>query len=448
MGARGRCMTTELLNTIRNDHKELSSLPQTLAEVLRVARDENSSVKDMADVLLKDPGLTTRLLRVVNSPFYGAPKEITTVSQAVSRMGLRVVTALTLSASVYDITGKWQSGLDRRRFWRHSLEVAVACRAIADAAGYNCAEEAFVVGLIHDIGLLALEGSFPDEFQKVWDKAESGMSLFELEQDAFGSDHARVGQFILQQWQLPSDLSNAVGNYRDWLNSDDPTEDRHLLPAILALGVIISRFSMGSRRSLLFDSAECRNRITERLGLHPDKLATIEQELLPTVTDEAKFLEIDIGSPTDLLAEANDRMYDQYLTVERLLRENQEMQQQIARHEMEKVALKNLRTITATFSHYINNATATILGRAQLIEAGIDSGAVKDPSGSVGMAMQVIVNAVSTIGTFMDEIATLSEFETTTYHDDTEIIDIDEQVRKRLKRIREKLELPEPEPTA
>jgi len=441
-------MSTDLLNTIRNDHKELSSLPQTLAEVLRVARDEDSSVADMANVLMKDPGLTTRLLRVVNSPFYGASREVTTVSQAVSRLGLRVVTSLTMSASVYDITGKWQSGLDRRRFWRHSLEVAVACRGIADAAGYNCPEEAFVVGLIHDIGLLALEGSFPDQFQSVWDKAESGMSLFELEQEAFGSDHARVGQFILKQWQLPEDLSHAVGSYRDWLGRETP-EDRHLLPAILALGVMISRFTYSSPHSTQLDNCGCRERLCERLGLLPDRLAEIEQDLFTTVTEEAKFLEIDIGSPADLLSEANEQMYKQYLTVERLLRENQEMQQQIARHEMEKVAIRNLRTITATFSHYINNATATILGRAQLIEAGIESGAVKDPSGSVGTAMQVIVNAVSTIGTFMDEISSLSEFETTTYHDETEIIDIDEQVKERLKNIRLKLEMPatESEPT-
>jgi len=438
-------MSTDFLNTIREDHKELSSLPQTLAEVLRVARDDDSSVREMADVLMKDPGLTTRLLRVVNSPFYGAPKEITTVSHAVSRLGLRVVTALTLSASVYDITGKWGTSLDRRRFWRHSLEVAVACRGIADAIGYGCPEEAFVAGLIHDIGLLALEGSFPEKFKTVWDKAENGMSLFDLEQDMFGSDHARVGQFILEQWKLPADLTKAVGGYRDYLTENAPT-DRHLLPIILALAVTISRFTYSSHMAMSYDIAACRDRLSERMHLDIDRLGEIEQELFATVSDEAKFLEIDIGSPADLLAEANDQMYRQYLTVERLLRENQEMQQQIAKHEMEKVAIKNLRTITATFSHYINNATATILGRAQLVEAGIESGAVKDPSGSIGMAMQVIANAVSTIGTFMEEISSLSEFETTTYHDETEIIDIDRQVKERLKVICEKMEVPEPEP--
>ena len=86
--------------------------------------------------MIKDPALTARLLRVVNSPFYGANREIRTVSQAVMTIGRRAVTALALSTSVYDLTDKWSSVIDRSRFWRHSLEVAIGSRMIAELTGF------------------------------------------------------------------------------------------------------------------------------------------------------------------------------------------------------------------------------------------------------------------------------------------------------------------------
>ncbi|KAA3633745.1 MAG: HDOD domain-containing protein, partial [Calditrichaeota bacterium] len=100
-------MNTDIFNKILDDHKELASLPQTLTEVLNVLRDEKSSAGDLATVISRDPALTAKMLRIVNSPFFGAGREITTLSQAVMTMGTRAVSALALSTSIYDFTGKW-----------------------------------------------------------------------------------------------------------------------------------------------------------------------------------------------------------------------------------------------------------------------------------------------------------------------------------------------------
>ena len=117
-------MDTELLRKILNENRELSALPQTLAEVLRVARDEQASADQVASVLMKDQAMTANVLRIVNSPFYGVGRNIGNVSQAVMTIGMWQVTALALSTSVYQMTSNWRSSLDRLRFWR---ELVVCC---------------------------------------------------------------------------------------------------------------------------------------------------------------------------------------------------------------------------------------------------------------------------------------------------------------------------------
>ena len=121
-------MSEERIFDLLKDCKELSSLPQVLAEVIRVTDSEDSTAGDIADVILKDPPLSARILRVVNSPFYGPVRGISTINQAVVTLGIRAVKALALSTSLYKLFDTENPIVDRVRFWRHSLEVAITCR--------------------------------------------------------------------------------------------------------------------------------------------------------------------------------------------------------------------------------------------------------------------------------------------------------------------------------
>lgn len=423
-------MSQDLYKQILNDHKELSSLPQTLAEVLRVVKDENSSAQDLAKVLMRDPALTAKVLRIVNSPFYGG-REVTSVTQAVVTLGIRAITALALSTSIYDMTGSWQFAVERPRFWRHSLQVALASRSIAEAIRYPHPEEPFVCGLLHDLGILVLEKSFPEKFERIWRQVESGEKLCDLEEGIWGTDHARVGQFLLEQWQLPTVICQAVGHHHSEIVAQE--KDPELLASqIVALANLMSNFTIARGRPELTMDLTRKQALIELLELDPDKAKAIEQELMPRTLQEAQFLEIDIGSQDDILMEANAIIYDQYLSVENLLLENQRMQREAARAQLEKAALESLKTVTATFNHYINNAAATILGRAQLIEVKIQGGDNLDPDGQIARAMEIIIDRVNTISTVMDELKELSLVKTTVYHDDTYIIDIDKRVKQRL----------------
>ena len=424
-------MTNDIFEQILKDHKELSSLPQTLAEVLRVVKDENASTRDLADVLVKDPALTAKLLRIVNSPYYGAGREITTVTQAAMTLGTRAISALALSSSIYDLSGQWQVSVDRQRFWRHSLEVAMAARMIARESGYAYPEEAFICGLLHDIGILILEKSFPEKFQRIWKQAEAGESICELEERIWGTNHARIGQFLLEQWGLPSIICEAIGHHHSQILTE--SSDPELRPAqIVALANLVSRFTIAKVRPELAEDADRKTTLIAALELALPRLVQLQEDLLSAFIEEAKFLEIEIGSPEELLIEANRIIYAHYLSVENLLSENKRMQQEVARTQMEKAMLESLKTITATFNHYINNASATILGRAQLIELKIKSNEIADPAGEAGRAMSTIIEGVNTISSVIGELQELTTFKTTVYHDDTYIIDLENRLKKQL----------------
>jgi putative nucleotidyltransferase with HDIG domain len=424
-------MGTDLFRRILNEHKELSSLPQTLAEVLRVAKDENSSAQDLAKILRRDPALTAKILRVVNSPFYGAGREIHSVSQAVVTMGMRGVTALALSTSIYDMTNRWQCSVDRIRFWRHSLAVAAAAKIIGEAVKYPSVEEAFVSGLLHDVGILILEKSFPEEYHRIWQQTESGAILCELEEKTWSTNHARVGQFLFEQWNLPAAICQAVGQHHNQFALKTAPCDQQLTQ-IVALANMVCQFRLVQSGSLSAEELKKKETIMANLNLKQDRIKQIEQNHLSQVMEEAKFLEIDIGSPHDILIEANRMLYQQYLMVENLLRENRQMQEQLVSAKMDKASLEALKTITATFHHYINNAVATILGRAQLVEVALQRGHIVDPGGSAALSMQVIINGVATIRSVMEELTKLTTFKTTIYHDNTYIIDIENTLKEKL----------------
>jgi putative nucleotidyltransferase with HDIG domain len=431
-------MTAAIFEQILNDHKELSSLPQTLSEVLRLVQDETTSATQMGQVIQRDPALTAKILRLVNSPYYGG-REVASVSQAIMTVGIRAVTALALSSSIYDMTGKWQSTIDRKRFWSHSLQVAIASRDIADATGYAYPEEAFVCGLLHDIGILVLEKSFPEKYERVWKRVRAGESLCDREDEVWGTNHARVGQFLLEQWHLPQVICQAVGmHHNPMLTENDDVEFRSV--RMVALANRIAQLTIVEQQPDLSNAPDVRSKLQENLELTSEQLADIEKGLMPKTVQEAAFLEIDVGSADGILMEANRMLYDSYQAVENLLQENRRMQQEIARAQMEKAALEALRTIAATFNHYINNASATILGRAQLIQVKMKQGEIVDLTGDIGKSMTTIVRGVNTVCQVLEELQDLTSFKTTVYHDDTFILDLEDRLKAKVEALEDQTE--------
>jgi len=313
-------MITEFVQQVLDDNPQLSSLPQTMAEVLRVARDENASARDLAEVLQRDPSLTAKVLRMVNSPYYGMMRKIGSVQQAVQTIGMRQIMALALTSSIYRITDDWNSVMDRERFWRHSLEVAIASRMIAEKAGYRQPEEAFVAGLLHDIGLLVLENAVPEQFTRVWKQAEHDGNLPDIEIETWGTNHTMVGQYLLERWNLPDSISRAVGRHHSTFLPE--TRNPELCTSqIICLAHLISKFTVSSESIVNADILVNKEVLRVNLEIPTGEVLAIEKSLFSRTLEEASFLEFDVGSADEIMMEANRMLFEQYVTIENLLRE-------------------------------------------------------------------------------------------------------------------------------
>jgi putative nucleotidyltransferase with HDIG domain len=430
-------MDNNVLKKIADDSRRLYSLPQTLVEVLRVIKDERSAADDLAKVIMKDPAMTTKILRVVNSPYYGLGRQVSSVSQAVVTLGTRQVTALALSTSVYGMTDNWKSSFDRVRFWRHSLEVAIASRAIAQKMGRKNLEEIFVAGLLHDLGLLILENSYPELFRQVWKKSLRHGGLEELEEAEWGTNHARVGQFILEQWHIPEIICQAVGRHHHTFTMGADDED--LRPAqIVRLANLISKFSIAETPLPNAEiDRENREIIRSNLHLSTDDLLSIEKHLFSWTVSESRYLEIDIGSPESILTEANRMLFDQYAAVELLLDENRRMQQKIAGEQIKTGFLESLRSTTATFARYVDSARTVIMHKARLVEKGLSEGSIMDPSGLVASSVKDIRERMDRIGAMMSEVRKLTETETALYYDQRSVEAVESRIKEELNQLLE-----------
>lgn len=317
-------MSLDILQKIVKEHPELASLPQVMVEIIRVSNDPDSSAADLAKVAMKDPGLAARLLRVVNTPHYGTTTEITTIQQAVVTMGMRTVTAIALSSSVYGLVNKLTTTIDRKRFWRHSLEVALAARMIATAINYEPAEEAFVAGLLHEIGLLILETSFVETYMDIWPEVESGVSLTEMEERHWATNHARVGQFLLDQWKVPALIGAAVGSHHNAFEEGEKSPELKL-NQIVNLANQMSKFRAYDAPVPISGIVGNKKAMAANLELSNSSLAELEKDLISEVVAESSYLEIEIGSMEEILKEANYILFKQYLAVEKLLSDKQQM---------------------------------------------------------------------------------------------------------------------------
>nr|MBN2278399.1 HDOD domain-containing protein [candidate division Zixibacteria bacterium] len=361
-------MNKEIFQKILTDQRELSSLPQVVAEVIRVSGSSDTSAADLAEVVMKDPGLTAKLLRVVNSPYYAPASKISTVKQAVVNLGVRTVTAVTVATSIYSLIGSVHTTIDRKKFWRHSLEVALASRMIARSVKLESPDEAFVAGLLHDIGMLVMEASFPEDFGKVWKKIESGDNLIEAEQEIWGTNHARVGQFLLAQWNIPENICQAVGNHHQVFAEEDEKKGVPL-DNVVNLANLISKFRINSMTPPGPKFLESKRIMAAGLDISNSALAEIEKNLISDVVRESGFLEIDIGNMEEILREANRLLYKQYLIAEDLLRQNMDIQQQMAEGHAVDNSGHMVRELIERFSLFINDVNQAMLALSQEAES-------------------------------------------------------------------------------
>jgi HD-like signal output (HDOD) protein len=198
--------------------KGISTLPTIYAKVNELVSDPTSSANDLGRVISGDQGLTVRLLKLVNSPFFGFPGKIDSVSRAVAIIGIKQLRELTLATSLLSMFKEIgdNDSLKIEDFWKHSLGCGLASRILAIYRREENPESFFVAGLLHDIGRLVLLESYSDKYREIFTIVKDKNSLvYEAEMEALGFTHAAVAKELISSWDLPDSLKAAVGYHHD-----------------------------------------------------------------------------------------------------------------------------------------------------------------------------------------------------------------------------------------
>lgn len=205
------------LKAIVSEIDELPSLPQVVTTIITLINNPKSSADDLHGALERDPSLVGRILKLVNSAFYGLPNRVSNVRQAIVLLGFSTVRSLALSAAIFDFFGRPKHvKFSRVAFWAHLVGVAGLARLIAHReAGLN-EESVFAAGLLHDMGKLVLDRFAPDDFEAVFQLAQKEKITFlDAERELLDTDHEEIGRWLAERWLLPSELINAIGHHHD-----------------------------------------------------------------------------------------------------------------------------------------------------------------------------------------------------------------------------------------
>ncbi len=228
-------------------------LPAMVSRVLGMMDDPNVTAYRLADVVSKDQSLVSSILRIVNSSYYGFHWRISSVSQAVVLLGFRTIRNLVLATSVINTFGaqSQHSAFDRRLHWKHSIACATGAALLARTWRCCDVEDAFLSGLVHDVGRVIMDQLAPEEFAAALRLArEENLTLFEAERQIFDITHAEIGRHIALKWSFPEPVANAIAHHHaspgpaSWtkLSAVVHTADMMTRSAGLALGAWGPRF--------------------------------------------------------------------------------------------------------------------------------------------------------------------------------------------------------------
>jgi putative nucleotidyltransferase with HDIG domain len=256
----------------------IATLPEVTAKIIQTVEDPRSSAAKLHQIVTHDPALVTRILKVVNSAFYGLPGQIGSVERAIVLLGLNAVKNIAVAASIGAMfrTGKLCEGFAARDLWTHCIAVGVVARDLAKQMGSSVADEAFLAGMIHDVGILISLQVFPEQLRAVCEAAKLGQTPFcELEKQIIGMDHQQLGATLAEQWKFPRSCQLVAGyHHRPLLLAE---QNRMLVNVVHVADTICAHSKHGF--SLTAFTQQNSPEELARFGINPDFVANTTDRL-------------------------------------------------------------------------------------------------------------------------------------------------------------------------
>jgi len=219
---------------------EIPSIPLVLIKIIRALDDDKRSARELEELILHDPALSARILRLANSAFYSFRTEVKTISHAIALLGMNLVTSLAIGINIFDTFSKGAKSEAAmiNRLWTHSCAVAVLVKEIwtrRSGRGRE-GEFAFLCGLLHDLGKAVLFKTYPGHYGSMFAiaKSENDPAISSYEQESYGADHARIGEMLAKQWGFPPELATVIRRHHDPLALEIPMISAVVLGDLLA----------------------------------------------------------------------------------------------------------------------------------------------------------------------------------------------------------------------
>ena len=278
---------------LKNYIEKMPSLPTTVTKIMEIANNPAASPADLNKVISLDPVLMGKVMKLINSAYYGLSQEVTSLVRAIIMLGINTVKNLALSTAVLGSLGNKRNfqALNMEGFWRHSLCVGVTAKMIAKKRGIEQKhlEEYFIAGLLHDIGKIPLNNRFDEEFvvaMSISDKEH--LPLYRAEQKAFGLDHTDGGCMIVDAWKLGRDIRDAVGYHHDVEGYDGEHPD--MVGTVGISNYFANLYEMGFSGDRYPEKID--REILKEFGVSMDYFDEIEESVREQIEKARIFLQI------------------------------------------------------------------------------------------------------------------------------------------------------------
>ncbi len=223
----------------------LPSVSGMMLEISRMLDDPSTNTATISKIIGKDPGLTTKILSISNSPLYGLPRRVSTIDFAILIIGYQDIKNIIIALSMIEsFKNKGDKNMNTEEFWKHALITGNASKRIAEDLGYRFGGEAFVGGLLHDLGIPVIHKYMHKEFMEIVRIVkEQGRSFEEVEQETMGMTHEEIAEFLVKKWNLPENLCSTIINHH---KPGKLTENRELASVIHLADYMTQKLGVGN----------------------------------------------------------------------------------------------------------------------------------------------------------------------------------------------------------
>lgn len=269
--------------------EKMPAFPKSVQQVMQLTSDINASAKDIVRVIECDPVMTVKILKAINSSFYGLPQKITSVQKAVVHIGMNTIKNIALGvAAMGMLNANNKANFNTSNFLLHSLTTAAISKMLAERIGLSSAQcsDCFVAGLLHDFGKVVFAEFIADEFKLALEKSkEQHLSLHQTELEFIGLNHSQAGRILAEKWELPDSMCDAIAHHHDLDSSQNVLRD-----CVFAANQVSKQMQFGDAGNPLVEAFP--EFIVTRFGLTLPAMCDTLEDLESVKTEAQSFINL------------------------------------------------------------------------------------------------------------------------------------------------------------